>query len=144
MALLDCELVGFLASSKIVTSSVLPTLDWGAEIAKKERLSVMSGFQSKLEREVLDFLLMGKCGIICVLARPIYKDVPAAYRMAFDAGRVLFISHNQYLSSMVSRKMCQQRNEYIATTASKLIVASVTPQSTLYPFSLLEKPVTLL
>lgn len=113
-------------------------------VAQRKGVAVMSGFQSKLEREVLDFLLRGECGIICVLARPIYKVVPEVYREAFDEGRVLFISHNRYSSSMTNRRMCQQRNEYIATTASKLVLASVTPQSSLYPFSQLEKSVTLL
>ncbi len=144
MALMEREVVGFLAASKIATTSVLPTLDWGVEVARKEGMAVMSGFQSKLEREVLHFLLKGKCGIICVLARPIYKVVPEVYREAFAEGRVLFISHNRYSSSMTNRRMCQQRNEYIAATASKLVLASVTLQSSLYPFSQLEKSVTLL
>lgn len=144
MALMEREVVGFLAASKIATTSVLPALDWGVEVARKEGVAVMSGFQSKLEREVLHFLLKGKCGIICVLARPIYKEVPVTYREAFEAGRVLFISHNRYLSTMANRRMCQQRNEYIAATACRLVLASVTPQSSLYPFSQLNKPVTLL
>ena len=43
----------------------------------------MSGFQSAKEREVLDFLLRGSCGVVCVLARAIYKTVPTPYRPAF-------------------------------------------------------------
>ena len=131
-SLLDGKKIGYFASSKIATLSVLPTLDWATEIAKRETIAVVSGFHSKMEREVLNVLLKGRCGIICVLARPIYRVVPAIFRDAFEQDRVLFISQNTGKSTMISRHLCHQRNEYIASISDELVFSSLTPQSSLY------------
>lgn len=61
--------IGFLASRKISTSSILPTLDWAVSISKRTDVAVVSGFHSRLEKEVFKILLQGKSGIIVVLAR---------------------------------------------------------------------------
>lgn len=135
-SLLDGKKIGYFASSKIATLSVLPTLDWATEIAKRETIAVVSGFHSKMEREVLDILLRGRCGIICVLARPIYKIIPGKYRNAYAQDRVLFISHNTTKSTMTSRYLCQKRNEYIASISDELVFSSLSPESSLYPLSL--------
>lgn len=89
ISLLDRKKIGYFASSKITTLSVLPTLDWAAEVASREDVAIVSGYHSKMEREVLDFLIRGKCGIVCVLARSIYKKIPDKFREAYDSGRDL-------------------------------------------------------
>ena len=131
--LLQCRKIGYFASGTRTSLSVLPTLDWATEVAKREELVIVSGFHSKMEREVLDILLKGRCGIICVLARPIYKSVPEKFRDVFKQGRLLFISHNNSKSTMTSRQICQQRNEYVASVADELVFSSLTRESSLYP-----------
>ncbi len=131
-SLLNRKKIGYFASSKIASLSVLPTLDWAMEIAKREDVAIVSGFHSKMEREVLNILLNGRCGIICVLARPIYKVIPDKYRDAYDQDRVLFISHNTSKSIMTSRHLCQKRNEYIASISDELVFTAVTPSSSLH------------
>ncbi|MDE6072738.1 MAG: hypothetical protein K2G53_09350 [Muribaculaceae bacterium] len=143
-SLLDRNKIGFLAAGKIASLSVLPTLDWATEIAKRKDVAIVSGFHSKMEREVLDILLKGRCGIICVLARPIYKVIPEKYRDAYAQDRVLFISHNTTKSTMTSRLLCQKRNEYIASISDELVFSSLTPESSLYPLSLLTTKVSTL
>lgn len=134
-SLLSLRKIGYFASSKIASLSVLPTLDWATEIAKREDVAIVSGFHSRTEREVLEFLLNGKCGIICVLARSIYKRCPEIYREAFDANRVLFISPIKTTSYRSSRDTCQQRNEYIAAISDQLVFSSLTSESSLYPIA---------
>lgn len=125
--------VGYFASSKIATLSVLPTLDWAAEIARREDVAVVSGFHSKMEREVLDFLLRGRCGIICVLARSIYRQIPAKYREAYDQNRVLFITEVENPNIvMVSKNQAAKRNQLVASLADELVVSSLTPDSSLF------------
>lgn len=131
MSLLECKKIGFFASGTIATLSVLPTLDWATEIAKRNDIAIVSGFHSKMEREVLEILLKGRCGIICVLARPIYKVIPAKFRDAYAEDRVLFISRNTSKSTMTSRHHCQKRNEYIASISDELVFSSLTPESSL-------------
>ena len=118
--------IGYFAASKIASLSVLPTLDWATEIAKRDDVAIISGFHSKLEREVLNYLLKGKCGIICVLARGIYKQVPAKYKEACDNNRILFISLEKENVSRSNRVTTKKRNEYIASIADKLVFSSVT------------------
>ena len=144
ISLLDQKKIGYFASSKIASLSVLPTLDWATEIAKQDDIAIMSGFHSKMEREVLDILLRGRCGIICVLARPIYKVIPGKYRNAYAQDRVLFISHNTSKSTMTSRHLCQKRNEYIASISNELVFSSLSPDSSLYALSKLTTKVSIL
>lgn len=61
-SLLDRKKIGYFASRKIASLSVLPTLDWAADVAQRNDVAIVSGFHSKMEREVLDFLLRCKCG----------------------------------------------------------------------------------
>lgn len=131
-SLLDRKKIGYFASSKIATLSVLPTLDWAAEVAQREDVSIVSGFHSKMEREVLDFLLRGKCSIICILARSIYKKIPDKFREAFNSGRVLFIAPFKTSATRTSRHLCQQRNAYVASISDELVFSSLTPDSSLY------------
>ncbi len=132
LGLLDKHRIGFLAGSKIASLSVIPTLDWAIETSKHEDVSIVSGFHSQMEREVLDFLLKGKCGIICVLARSIYKKVPPKFREAYNAGRVLFISPFQTNAIRADRQVCQHRNEYVASLSDELVFSSLNPESSLY------------
>ena len=135
--------IGYFASSKIASLSVLPTLDWVAEIGKREDVAIISGFHSKLEREVLNYLLKGKCGIICVLARGIYKQIPAKYNEAFHNNRILFISFESDKTLNYGREQTAKRNEVIASSANELVFSSVTPESSLYSLTKTEKPIKL-
>lgn len=144
ISLLDRRRIGYFASGTIVSLSVLPTLDWATEVAKQEDVAIVGGFHSQMEREVLDFFLRGKCGIICVLARSIYKKIPEKYREAYNAGRVLFIAPFKTSATMTSRHLCQQRNEYVASISDELVFSSLTPDSSLFPLTLQNKSVCLL
>lgn len=135
-SLLDRKKIGYFASGTIAALSVLPTLDWATEVARREDVAIVSGFHSKMEREVLDFLLRGKCGIVCVLARSIYKKNPDQFRDAYNAGRVLFIAPFKTSASRTSRNLCQQRNEYVASISDELVFSSLNPDSSLYPLLL--------
>lgn len=135
--LLKLHKVGYFASSKIATLSVLPTLDWATEIAKREDVAIVSGFHSKMEREVLDYLLRGRCGIICVLARSIYRRVPAKFKEAFNQNHILFISEEKNDDvTMTGKHSALKRNKLVASLSDEIIVTSLTPQSSLYPIIL--------
>ncbi|MCD8388317.1 MAG: hypothetical protein LUD17_15770 [Bacteroidales bacterium] len=127
------EMIGFFCSRHTLPASVMPTLDWAYEVRKREDTVVISGFQSDMEREVLDILLGGKCGIVIVLNRSIYKVVPEAYASAFADGRLLFISLLGDGITRPSRQNAERRNRYIAECATSLVFSSVTPESSLYP-----------
>ncbi|MCC8071790.1 MAG: hypothetical protein LIO90_08340 [Bacteroidales bacterium] len=132
--LLSRELVGFFASRHVAPGSVLPTLDWAREVAPREDVAIVSGFQSAMEREVLEVALRrGLCGVIVVLNRSIYRQPPAQWAAAFAAGRVLFISLQGATVRMPSKENAQRRNAFIASLATSLVFCSVGPTSSLYP-----------
>lgn len=129
-SLLDRRKVGFLAGSKIAALSVFPTLNWAAEVAARDDVSIISGFHSQLERQVLDFLLRGRCGIICVLARSLYAKIPSEFRTAYTDGRVLFVSEERQNRS--SKKSAYRRNQLVANLSDELVVPKISSDSSLF------------
>jgi len=111
--LLKRRKIGFLASRKISSSAILPTLDWAVEISKQSDVAVVSGFHSRLEKDVLKFLLQGKCGIIVVLARGIYSKLPKVYEKAMNENRLLIIALEKDMVTRVSEYTAHRRNEYV-------------------------------
>ena len=70
--LLQLRKTAFLASSTISSETVLQVYDWATEMRNRGEC-VVSGFSSKLEQDVIHFLLKGGQPIIIVLARKMYK-----------------------------------------------------------------------
>lgn len=127
--LLNYPMVGVLASRLINSGSILPTLDWAMQQAKDPNANIISGFQSIFERKILRYLLDGKCGIIIVLARKMYKQLPAEYKQPLDEGRMLILSICD--APRTCKYYAQKRNEYIAQNATSLIFISLHENSSL-------------
>ena len=119
--LLKQKKVGFLASRKISSLSILPTLDWATEGSKREDYAIVSGFHSKMERNVLEILLKGQCGIIVVLARVLYRKLPKQYEEAMSQNRLLIISNEKYNVKRVSEQTAHKRNEFVREIADEMM-----------------------
>ena len=130
--LLKQHKTAFLASSTIPPDMVLKCYDWAT--AKHEGC-VVSGFSSKLEQDVLHFLLKANCPIIIVLARQMYKVIPEKLKEALDQGRLLIISTCTAVRQ--SKATAISRNKYICEHADDIIFVGVNEESSL--FSLKEK-----
>lgn len=129
--LLTSSITGFLCSRTIASKAILPCLDWAVEIAKDENTTVMSTFHSPIEREVLSFLLQGKCNIIIVLARSLYKTIPQELQSALDSNRLLILSIcNQPRISKQSALTC---NKYICENCHSLTFGFISEDSSLFP-----------
>lgn len=118
--LLKKKKIGFFASRKISTLSVLPTLDWATGISKDEDVAVVSGYHSMMERNVLKCLLNGRCGIIIVLARGMYKKLPKEYVEIMSSNRLLIISYEKDNVTRVSEATAHKRNEYVKEIADEM------------------------
>lgn len=118
--LLKMRKVGFLASRKISSISILPTLDWATEVSKREDMAIVSGFHSKMERNVLEILLKGQCGIIIVLARGMYRKLPIQYEEAMSQKRLLIISNEKDNVKRVSEQTAHKRNEYVISISNEM------------------------
>lgn len=118
--LLKMRKVGFLASRKISTLSIFPTLDWAMLISKQKDIAIVSGFHSKMERDVLKILLQGECGIIVVLARGMYSKLPKQYEEAMSQNRLLIISNEKDNVKRVSEQTAHKRNEFVREIADEM------------------------
>ncbi len=123
VTLLRKRKVAFLASSHISTLSVLPTLEWAAQMAHREDVAVVSGFSSHMEKEVVHVLLRGKCGIILVLSRQHYKVLSKVWQKPLADNRLLIISTSK--QTRQSRQSAFIRNEHVCEIADEVVMPNV-------------------
>lgn len=117
----------FLASSTISPDMVLRCYDWATS---KHEGCIVSGFSSKLEKDVLHFLIKGKQPVIMVLARQMYKQIPQELQPLIDENRLLIISVSN--SVRQSKATALARNRYICEQADHIFMVGVTESSSLY------------
>lgn len=117
--LLKLPKTAFLASNTISSEIVLRCYDWATEM-RREGQCVVSGFSSKLEKNVLHFLLKGEQPIIMVLGRQMYKVVPADLKEALEQNRLLIISTSN--AARQSRATALARNRYVCEMAEQIVL----------------------
>lgn len=112
--------IGYLASRKIPTLSVLPALDWALQMSNQADIAIISGFHSRMEKNVLKILLQGTCGIIIVLARGMYRKLPQQYEEAMTQNRLLIISYEKENVTRVSEESAHKRNDRVRVLANEM------------------------
>lgn len=117
----------FLASSTIAPDVVLRCYDWATG---EHEGCVVSGFSSKLEQDVLHFLLKSKTPVIMVLARRMYREIPEELKVPLEQGRLLIISTSTAIRQ--SRVRALARNRYICELADRIMMVGVTESSSLF------------
>ncbi len=117
----------FLASGTIAPDVVLRCYDWATD---EHEGCVVSGFSSKLEQDVLHFLLKGKTPVIMVLARRMYREIPEELKAPLEQGRLLIISTSTAIRQ--SRATALARNRYVCELADYIMMVGVTEDSSLY------------
>ena len=129
--LLKQHKTAFLASSTIPPDMVLKCYDWATA---EHDGCVVSGFSSKLEQDVLHFLIKAKCPVILVLARYMYKVIPAELKEAMEEGRFLILSVSN--ATRQSKVTAHARNKYICEIADQILFVGVSENSSLYSIKL--------
>ena len=129
--LLKLKKTAFLASSTISSETVLSVYDWATEMRNRGEC-VVSGFSSKLEQDVLHFLLKGSQPIILVLARRMYRNIPEELKEPLAQNRLLIISVSNAVRQ--SKVTAMTRNRYVCEMADRIVFVGVTEQSGLYAF----------
>lgn len=127
--LLKLSMTAFLASNTISSETVLRCYDWATEM-RRQRRCVVSGFSSKLEKDVLHFLLKGVQPIIMVLARQMYKVVPADLKEALEQNRLLIISTSN--AARQSRATALARNKYVCEMADEIMLVGSAEGNSLF------------
>ena len=124
--ILNCYKIGFLCSRKVPSTIILKTYDWA--IAQRDAgKCVISGFHSKIEKDVLHYLLKGTQPIIMVLARGPYSQIPVLLKKEIENGRLLIISPFRPSVKRTSEKEAFVRNEIIIEISDELFVPFTFP-----------------
>jgi len=74
---------------------------------------VVSGFHSKIEKDVFHYLLKGTQPIILVLARGLYKRIPVEFQKPLNESRLLIISPFDKTITRASSHTAYIRNKFI-------------------------------
>ena len=89
-------------------------------VCKQKDIVIVSGFHSKMERDVLKILFQGECGIIVVLARGMYRKLPKQYEEAMLQNRLLIISYEKESVIRISEATAHKRNGYVRKIADEM------------------------
>lgn len=128
--LLKFEKTSFLCSRKISATSVLRSYDWAIAQAKAGTC-VIGGFHSRIEKDVLHFLLKGDQPLIIVLARGFYKRWQPEIKDRLDRGNLLIISPFEQSVSAVTPQTCLIRNKLILELADQIVIGYADPKGQL-------------
>ena len=116
--------IGFLCSRKVPAEIILKTYDWAIE-QREKGVCVVSGFYSKIEKDVFHYLLKGEQPIILVLARGMFKRVPACLQKEVGKSRLLIISPSQDSNKRMTKENAIIRNKYIIEISDEMKVPYV-------------------
>lgn len=127
--LLESRKVAFLCSRTVGSGAILRCYDWATQMADSNNV-VIGGFQSKIEKDVLHFLLKGKQPVIIVIARQMYKELPNELTNPMNEGRLLIISTSPN-AVRVSKDTANKRNLYISEMADEIVFGYISKESSL-------------
>lgn len=127
LELLERPKTAFLCSSKTTSRDILKSLDWATSVPKDS--CIISGFQTKQEKDVLQLLLKRHIPVIIVLARRMYKMLPAEMQSAIDSNKALIISLSHLPRN--SKQSALARNKYIISIADNVVFGALAPTSSL-------------
>ena len=113
--------VGFLCSRKVLADIILKTYDWAIE-QRDNGICVVSGFHSKIERDVFDILLKGTQSIIIVLARSMKRRWEEKILKALKDNRLLIVSPFNSNNKRITKESSLIRNKYILESSNKVFI----------------------
>lgn len=112
----------FLSSRRGSARAALACLEW-AEKRRTELRPVIGGFHSDLERDVLKILLRGRCPVVLVLARTLWKRVPDGLRGPIGEGRLLVVAPVPVSARRVSAATALLRNRFVLEHCAEIVLA---------------------
>ncbi len=116
--------IGFLCSRTVPAEIILKTYDWAIE-QRDKGVCVISGFYSKIEKDVLHYLLKGTQPLIMVLARGMKQKWSSEIKEVLDNKRLLIISPFDLLVKRITNETAHKRNKYIIEISDKLKIPYV-------------------
>ena len=127
--LLDKPLTALFCSNRCPGDLILKTYDL-ARAMRDAGIPVIGGFQTPMERECLRLLLRGRQPVVVCPARGIDNmRTPREWRPALDEGHLLVLSPFPTAARRPTAELAAQRNELVASLASRVFIAHAAPGS---------------
>lgn len=123
LKLLSNHKIGFLSSQKNCPGTTTKIHEWVNTINDND--CIVSGFQSRHERKLLDLLLKNNKNIIMVLSREIYDRCPTKFEKAVKNGKMLVISPFDNMLKVTTRDNARIRNQFVIDTSDELVVGDM-------------------
>lgn len=131
LALLDHPATAFLCSTRCSGEKVLEFYEW-ARRQCDEKTTIISGFHTPVEKDILTILVRRGANIIWVPARDLPKITPKEFRPAEKENRLLILTpFAPGKPSRPTRASCETRNRFVIKMAQAGIVAYADPESRL-------------
>jgi len=122
--LLKLQKTAFLCSREIPASIVLKCYDWA--IAQREQGNcIIGGFHSKIEKDVLHYLLKGNQPIIIAMARGLKQRIEPEFIKELETGRLLIVTPFKTNVKRVTTETAIIRNQLMIDLADNLIVGFI-------------------
>lgn len=113
--------VGFLCSRKVPAEKILKIYDWAIE-QREKGVCVVSGFHSKIEKDVFHYLSKGKQPIIVVLARGMFLRLPDELRRLVADDKLLIITEFKKSIKRTNERTALKRNELILNLSQEVTI----------------------
>lgn len=124
------SLTAFFASRQCPGSAIRTAVDWAVEQARKKR-PLIGGFQSPLERSVLEIVLAAKSPVVIVVARRLDDArLPLPWRNALNDGHAAIVSMAA-VTQRLSESIVRKRNDWIASHARRIVLGHLDPSGAL-------------
>lgn len=128
--LLKLKKTAFLCSRKIPAGIVLKCYDWA--IAQRDRGNcIISGFHSKIEKDVLHYLLKGRQPIIIALARGLKQRLEPKFETELKKGRLLIITPFEKNIKRITTETAEIRNQLMVDLAENITVGFISKEGNL-------------
>ncbi len=131
LALLDHPATAFLCSTKCPGDKILEAYDWARKQCDQGG-TVISGFHTPVEKDVLAILARRGANIIWAPARDLPKTLDATLKTPLEESRLLILSSFPYgKASRATKESCSVRNRYVLDLAKQTFIPHVAEGSSL-------------
>jgi predicted Rossmann fold nucleotide-binding protein DprA/Smf involved in DNA uptake len=120
---LDRERVAIFCSVRCPGDVIIKSYDLARRLREAD-LTIVGGFQSPMEKEVLSILLRGTVFVVVCSPRPLDgMRIPAEWRCPLADGRLLLLSFFDGGVRRATRELAAKRNAYVALLADRILIA---------------------
>ena len=136
LSLLEEPLTALFCSQRCPGDLILKTYDL-ARVMREARVPVVGGFQTPMEKECLRLLLRGSQPVVVCPARGIDNmRIPRDWRTPLAEDRLLVLSPFPAKARRPTAEFSVQRNNLVASLASRVFIAHAAPCSKTEAFAL--------